>query len=396
MKGENTSIASLNSSINSAWPVLFSRHFEKTENSWPFWVVVYFANSHTAPIVVPYYRIYNNLDGILIMYPDLDEDKILGIGPGKKEPSGGGEPTDDPGDDTGAESLPDGYFYRGGDGVNISYTFRPDTKPGTSPEYDFNVTVEEKTFSGNADMDVLFSVSTKDDTGTYNFTVGGRKYAFRMYYFLQTSGTDIVVRWQSSMMGAKNGDQEKIIKFKTEIPLKCKATFSSKAVTSSSKPSWGGNLLKIEKTSEVFTKRGNIVRYKPGTNETVKTKYKKKFTVYTVTFDEENLKKHAVYTAISNLKTISASFSPNSIRGTSPELNGPIVTAKSVTIEPDKAYKEFRLTGNYRPTYELEITGAPNPSTFTSSLSGENTEYNTDNGQQTGSISGSFTIKLEK
>lgn len=387
---------------------VFSLHLDETTERWPHWLAVMACHAPTALLTASSCAWYNDFrpaggwpsGSYDPSNPPPSEDEN---DPEDKPPSGtesdGGyipdRPDDDDEDDQetdadkdGVQELPVGYYYEAGNGVQIKREWNALTNQANHldrpPGWIHTIHIDDIAASGSVIYEIALTVRTANDTKTYQY--GGQPR--NMYYGVSASASEITVTWKSSYQGSDNLAKETAALQKTPSNFTASVTFADTIATSETPPDFCGTFLIATKTRS-FTKRGTYKAWDKFRQRWKLQRYSRRFDVYRLSV-RGDVEKFVEACAASNAPARNGTCSPASIKGISPGLDGPTVTAAGVNAVAEKS-SVAQLIGQFSASIIAEYE----PCSVSFSLkAASGNSWNTDSGRDTGSISGSFTASL--
>lgn len=386
---------------------VFSLHLDETTERWPHWLALMACHAPTALLTASSCAWYNDFrpaggwpsGSYDPSNPPPSEDTN---DPNDKPPSGtesdGGyipdRPDDDDEDDEetdadqdGVQELPVGYYYEAGNGVQIKREWNALTNQANHldrpPGWIHTIHIDDIAASGSVIYEIALTVKTANDTKTYQY--GGEPR--NMYYGVIANGSSITVTWRSSLRGDTD-PKETTTHVKTESIFTVSVTFGDTIATSETPPDFCGTFLSAIKTRS-FTKRGTYKTWDKFRQRWIMQRYSRRFDVYRLSV-RGDVSKFVEACAAANAPARNGTCSPASIKGISPGLDGPTVTAAGVNAVAEKS-SVAQLIGQFSASIIAEYE----PCSVSVSLkAASGNSWDTDSGRNTGSISGSFTATL--
>jgi hypothetical protein len=387
---------------------VFSLHLDETTERWPHWLALMACHAPTALLTASSCAWYNDFrpaggwpSGSYDPSnppPSEDEDDPDDKPPSGTESDGGyipDRPDDNDEDDKetdadkdGVQELPVGYYYEAGNGVQIKREWNALTNQANHldrpPGWIHTIHIDDIAASGSVIYEIALTVRTANDTKTYQYGEQPRN----MYYGVSASASEITVTWKSSYQGSDNLAKETTARQKTQSNFTASVTFADTIATSETPPDFCGTFLIATKTRS-FTKRGTYKAWDKFRQRWKLQRYSRRFDVYRLSV-RGDVAKFVEACAAANAPARNGSCSPASIKGISPGLDGPTVTAAGVNAVAEKS-STTQLIGQFSASIIAEYE----PCSVSVSLkAASGNSWNTDSGRDTGSISGSFTASL--
>ena len=353
--------------------VIFSLHLGETQNRFPHWFAFMACHAPTALLTASATGWYN----------DFIDDSWGG---GPDDPIG--SPEDEEEEEEGDKKFSRGFYYEAGNGVQIKREYEPGSKDGKIiPGWKHTVHVDSVAASGFATYFIGLTVSTENDTQTYPY--GGVER--NMYYGVEVDSSKIKVRWKSSWLGQDNLQKSTTIVAGTTSDFTASVVFDDLLITSETGPSFGGDVL-IATKQRTFTKKGTYKVWDKIKRRWVTSRFSRVFDVYRLSV-RAGVKTYISSYAEANAPLRNGSCTPASIQGTSPGLDGPLVTADSVVgTKQNKQQPQFNL-GAFSGTITAEYERCQIPYEVEG---GDQWIVDGKAGKDVGSISGTFEASLPR
>ena len=289
------------------------------------------------------------------------------------------EETDDD-EENGNDEMPSGYYYEAGSGVQIKREYIAGDE-ATMPGWKHTIHVDDIPTYGSVLYSVDLNVSAKPDSKTYPFA--GLNY--NMSYILEANHSRITVYWRSSYGGGQVSSATSSVS--TPSAFVAKIEFDDLIVTSERSPDFGGNVVSATE-SRTFTKRGTYKVWDKIKQRWAVHRFARKFHVYTLSARTGMMAPFAQRYATLKAPARTGSCEPPEITGTSTGMDGPTVTAVSVSASAPQG-EVTELMGEFSATIIADYEACSTIHTVSGSSS-----WLSSNGAGTGSITGTFTTTL--
>lgn len=390
------------------YEVVFSLHLDEQLNRWPHWLALMACHAPTALLTASACNWYNDFrpaggwpEGSYDPNnPPPSEDPN---DPGDRPPNGDErdwyipdfpyDPDDPDKDDDykpskGTAELVDGYFYEGGDGVNVKNTWNPrENSQGNlnmMPGWDFIVSIDDIAASGTAYYTIELTVDTENDSKTYTYKEKQRN----MYYGVKADGSNITVEWKSSWLG--DDDKPKTATAAAGVPSSFSARmgFGDTLITSETPPDFCGTYLTATLRG-YFSKTGMQKVWDNYNQKWIERRYRRRFAKYRLS-RRLNLDKFLRDYVAANPPEREGTATPDEIQGHSDGLDGPKVKAVSVLGNAARSNVKKPIG-----VFASSIVAEFEPSQASFEVNGS-AQWKEDGktGYNKGSISGTFTAEL--